>query len=283
MNRRQFVSAAAAVAVGPSGWRDARQPVTARQLVERAGLGAAEGTPDGFKAGDPDRAVTGVAVTAMATLDVLRRAADARHDLVLTIEPVFYTPTDVVGDRSTDPVYLAKRTLVDDRGLTVYRFGRAWRARRPDDRTRALAAALGWTRSAGAGDARVYDVPNESLADVVRRARASLGARGGVRVVGDPRSTVRRVAVAPGTIDLATAVQLLQRADLLVTGELREWEGVEYAFDTGFAGRPKSLIALGLVLSEEPGVRACAEWLATLAGVPARAIVVGDPYWSPVA
>jgi putative NIF3 family GTP cyclohydrolase 1 type 2 len=288
VSRRQFVTAAAALALGASSGGAAPQTITAQQLVDRVRvrLGAAipDGTPDGFRAGDPGARVSGVAVTAMATLDVLRRAADARHDLVLTLAPVFYTPGDTPDGRAADPVYLAKRALIEERKLVVFRFGEHWRARRPDERTRALAAALGWAGTASADDARLHDVPPVTVADVVRRARAELGARGGVRLIGDPRATVRRVAVAPGTIDLATAVRLLQRADLLVTGEAREWEGIEYAFDAGFAGRPKALLALGLVLSEEPGVRACAEWLRTVVPeVPARAIAVGDPYWSPVA
>ena len=63
---------------------------------------------------------------------------------------------------------------------------------------------------------------------------------------------------------------------------MREWESVEYARDQVAAGRRKALILVGRVLSEDPGMRVCADWLKTVApGVPVRHIAVGDPYWRP--
>ena len=41
-------------------------------------------TVDTFKAGDPETQVTGVAVTMMATLDVLQRAVKQRANLIIT-------------------------------------------------------------------------------------------------------------------------------------------------------------------------------------------------------
>ena len=103
-----------------------------------------------------------------------------------------------------------------------------------------------------------------------------------MRVIGKPETPIRRVVVSPGTTSLLAAVENLQHADLLVSGEPREWEAVEYVFDTAFAGQPKSMIAVGRIVSEEPGMRACAVWLRTLVReVPVEAIAVGDPYWKP--
>jgi hypothetical protein len=81
---------------------------------------------------------------------------------------------------------------------------------------------------------------------------------------------------------MAGAVELLQRADLLLCGEPREWEAVEYVFDSTFSAQPKSMIAVGRVASEEPGMRNCAAWLRTLiTDVPVEFIGVGDSYWAP--
>jgi hypothetical protein len=42
------------------------------------------------------------------------------------------------------------------------------------------------------------------------------------------------------------------------------------------------MISVGRIVSEEPGVRACAAWLrALIPEVPVDAIAVGDPYWRP--
>jgi hypothetical protein len=70
--------------------------------------------------------------------------------------------------------------------------------------------------------------------------------------------------------------------DVVVAGEVREWETVEYARDTIASGQRKGLILTGRVLSEEPGMRACATWLEALVPeVRVRHIAAGDPYWRP--
>jgi NAD(P)-dependent dehydrogenase (short-subunit alcohol dehydrogenase family) len=68
-----------------------------------------------------------------------------------------------------------------------------------------------------------------------------------------------------------------------VAGEVREWETVEYARDLHDAGQKKALVLLGRMLSEEPGMNACARWLGTeLPDIRVRWIPAGDPYWRPV-
>src|SRR5216683_2977586 len=70
------------------------QQITARQVIERiqkhVGVPWTQPTVDTFKAGDPDTQVKGIAVTMMATLDVLERAAAAGQNLIITHEPTFY-------------------------------------------------------------------------------------------------------------------------------------------------------------------------------------------------
>lgn len=292
-SRREFLLAAALLSGAPGrltpGVRAPNRPAlggpapTAREVAGRirAGVGVEwqRATVDGFAAGDPGTVVTGIATAAMATLDVLRRAADAGHNVVVTPEPPFYAAHD---GAAGDPVYRAKRALVDERRLVVYRFADHWRARTPDATSRALAAAMGWTERGG--DDRTYVVPATTVGDVVALARARLGARGGLRLIGDARAPVRRVLVSPGTVEWRDTVRRLPGVDLILAGEPREWEAVEYAYDAVSAGRPVAMVAVGRVLSEEPGMRACAEWLRTLVPeVPVRPFAVGDPYWSPTA
>ena len=68
--------------------------VTAQEVVDaikgHVGVEWREKTVDTFKAGDPNAAVTGVAVTMMATLDVLQRAVANGDNMVITHEPVFF-------------------------------------------------------------------------------------------------------------------------------------------------------------------------------------------------
>src|SRR4051794_6004827 len=71
---------------------------TARDIIERiqknVGVAWRTQTVDTFKAGNPNRAVTGIAVTMMATLDVLERAAASGKNLIITHEPTFYNHLD---------------------------------------------------------------------------------------------------------------------------------------------------------------------------------------------
>ncbi len=69
-------------------------------------------------------------------------------------------------------------------------------------------------------------------------------------------------------------------ADMMVTGEVREWENTFYAADMFTAGEKRAFVTLGRVVSEDPGMRVCAEWLKPLAGdIPVRWIPAGDLYW----
>ena len=49
------------------------------------------------------------------------------------------------------------------------------------------------------------------------------------------------------------------------------------------AGRDRALILLGRTLSEDAGMKVCAQWLEPIVpDVPCRWIPTGDPYWTPV-
>jgi hypothetical protein len=103
-----------------------------------------------------------------------------------------------------------------------------------------------------------------------------------MRIIGTSGMRIQRVLLSPGTTSLQTTIDNLPQADVVLCGEPREWEAVEYVADTAAAGQPKGMIAVGRVVSEEPGMRACAAWLRTLVPeVPVEAIPVGDPYWRP--
>src|SRR3984893_560580 len=86
---------------------------TAREVIGRiqkhVGVTWRAETVDTFKAGNPDSPVTGIAVTMMATMDVLERAAANHENFVITHEPTFYNHLDVPeGMAETDPVWAEK-------------------------------------------------------------------------------------------------------------------------------------------------------------------------------
>ena len=293
-SRRELVAAGAAALAwaGTSAWPAAESAasaaeLTAQQVVDRiranAGVAWRETTVDTFKAGDPQTIVTGIATTVMATLPVLRQAAAARRNLIVTCEPTFYNANDDPGPRASDPVHLAKKAFIEERRLVVWRFQDHWAARAPNEFAAALADTLGWARLRTADNPQIYAIPSTTVGALAAHVRARLGVRGGMRVIGHPGLRVRRVFLSPGTTSLQATIENLPKADLILSGEPREWEAVEYVFDTASAGQPKGMIAVGRVVSEEPGMRACAAWLRSLISeVPIEPIAAGDPYWRPV-
>jgi putative NIF3 family GTP cyclohydrolase 1 type 2 len=70
--------------------------------------------------------------------------------------------------------------------------------------------------------------------------------------------------------------------DVLVVGEAREWELVEYAQDSITAGNQKALIVLGHVVSEQGGMKYCTEWLKSfMTEVPIEFVPAKEPFWNP--
>ncbi len=228
-SRREFIVGTAATLLASRVAHGQRGTVTAQQIADRiksnVGVAWRAQTVDGFKAGDPSTPVTGIAVTVMATTDVLRRAAAAGQNFIITQEPIFYAANDDPGNRASDPVYLAKKAVIDELHLVVFRFAEHWNARQPNESAKALAATLKWSGELP-DTPQTYRVPDTTLAGLAAQVRGRLPIRGGLRMVGQPNMRVRTVFLAPGTTSLAMAVTSLQHADVILAGEPREWEAV---------------------------------------------------------
>ena len=253
------------------------QEVIGRIQAQLASQGIAwrEGGRDTFKAGTPETEVRGIATSGMSTFDVLRRAAKAGQNLVVTHEPTFYNDRDVTTDLETDPVYRAKQQFVAEHDLVVWRFHDHAHALRPDPLIAGSARALGWTSYASPDDPRVYLLPPTTLGELASAIARRLGDRG-IRVVGDPAMKVSRVVLGPGY----GMPVLSAAADVVVGGEIGESGGnTEYALDAAAVGRPKAMIMLGHMMSEDHGMQEVADWLRTfLAGLPIAFIPAGEPF-----
>ena len=298
ISRRRFAMLAGTAGIAAPGLAGA-EPLTAEVAVRRiqTALGGdwPSTGPDGFKAGDPSTVVKGIATTAMATLDVLKQAVKTNTNLVLTYEPTFYSRADgrtpeatpgrgAGGFGADDPVVKAKREFIEKNGLVVFRLRDHWQARKENDMVTGLAGALGWSTRRVKDDDALYDIPPATAEATVALIRGKLKLRAGLRAVGDRTATVRRVLLFPGSMTPATMWQRYSEVDLIVAGEVREWENTHYAADVFSAGEKRALVTTGRVVSEEPGMRACAEWLKSVVKeVPAAWIAVGDPYWRPAA
>jgi putative NIF3 family GTP cyclohydrolase 1 type 2 len=281
-SRRAFVLGGASLAAAATGG-----PITAAQVIDRikknVGVPWRAETVDNVIAGNPGTPVTGIATTMMATLDVIERAAAAGKNMVITHEPTFYLHQDRTEPLAGDAAYQFKADFIRKHGMVVFRFHDHWHAHRPDGIALGMARELGWEANADPADLQLFTFPATPLNSLAKQIAARLKIRA-MRVVGDPNLQVRRAIANWGYVSQEPGIQSLARpdVDVLIGGETREWEVVEYAQDVIATGKKKALVLLGHVVSEQAGMKYCAEWLRSfVTEVPVELIAAPEPFWSP--
>jgi len=260
---------------------------TAREIVaaiqEHIGIPWQKESVDTFKSGNPDTAVTGIAVTMMATMDVLQRAAANGQNFVITHEPTFYNHLDVPdGMAESDPVWKEKREFIEKHGMVVWRFHDHWHRRKPDGILAGMVHAMGWEKYQQEGNPYLFTMPEITLEALAAELAKKLGSPV-VRVVGRPEMKVTRIAFSPGSAGFVRETHALQidNVEVLLVGETREWETVEYAADAVSEARKKALIVIGHVPSEQAGMEECARWLKTFVNdVPIEFVPTKQPFWT---
>lgn len=105
-------------------------------------------TCDGIIVGDPSKECTGVALTRCPTARVIRQAADQGCNLLLCHEPTFFDGWDKTDWLEGDPVYLAKKALLEETGMAVYRNHDHLHSDRPDGIFTGVVKKLGWEKYA---------------------------------------------------------------------------------------------------------------------------------------
>ncbi len=236
-------------------------------------------TVDTVKIGDAQQPLRGIATTFMATCEVIERAAAAGANLLITHEPTFYNHLDTTDWLEHDPVYQAKRALIERHGLVIWRFHDHWHMHQPDGIYTGVLRALGWQPAHP--DAPIFDIPPTTLADLAAQLKHKLGITM-LRAVGSPDLPCRRVGLLVGAIGGRVQIDVMSQheVDVLVCGEIAEWETSEYVRDAGLLGFARGLIVTGHAPSEEAGMAYLAEWLGErLPGVPATHLPAGSPFW----
>jgi putative NIF3 family GTP cyclohydrolase 1 type 2 len=258
--------------------------LTAEQVIERirqnVGVPWRTQTVDNIVLGYGATRVKGIATTMMATFEVVKRCISAERNLIISHETPVYMHQDDTLPLAKDPTYLAKKEFIERNQAVVFHFHDHWHARRPDGIGAGMARELGWEKNADPTNPRTYTFPGTPLAEFAKNIQKRLNIRT-MRVVGDPKMPVKKVTTSWGYMS-AVATVARPEVELFVLGETREWEVVEYIQDCIAAGQKKALIILGHVVSEQAGMRYCAEWLKSLVTeVPVEFIAAPEPFWSP--
>lgn len=260
---------------------------TAKEVIEiiKSNLTCkwADKTVDTFKAGDPDTEVTGIATTFIVTIDVLKRALDLNCNLIISHEPTFYNHLDEVDHLKSDPVYQEKLKFIEDNGLIVFRFHDHWHRTQPDGIFKGMINKLGWQEYQVNQDLLVFKFPESTVGEFATQLKGKFD-NSPVRVIGNPKMKFTEVGLSPGAPGYMNHVKMLERDDVevLVAGEVPEWESITYVRDADGLNMKKAMILLGHVNSEEAGMEYLATWLNDiLEDIPTHFVPAGDPFWTP--
>jgi putative NIF3 family GTP cyclohydrolase 1 type 2 len=275
--------------------------MTPRELVDRMiARATAEGSPpparagyrDTFKIGDPDVQITGVATTGMTTFRVLKQAVAEKRNFIIPHEGTWFSDRDEVKDFvENDPLYLAKKKFCEDHGLVIWRNHDLTHRMKPDQMFVGQLRLLGWTPDAPPLINRMPTVtlPQPMKLAALARHVVSRCQVHAYRIAGSPDMMVRKVAVGVGYAfpNFLTDPDV----DVIVGGESQEgtdsslptYDLTQFASDSTALGRPRGLILLGHMGTEDIGMQVVAEWIRGIApDLSVKYMPAGEPFARPV-
>ena len=239
-----------------------------------------EKTCDQLMAGSLSQEVKRIGSTFMATVDVIRKAADLGVNLIITHEPTWFTGRDDTEWLRDDPIYIAKKNLIEETGVAIWRFHDHMHMDQDDGIFRGIDRELGWReyRIKAAGDAPdglfggCYQIPATTLRELATFFKKTL-AMEVVQIVGDPGQPVRRVGIMPGggslglgSENMPMRLMAARDLDLIICGEITEWTLPAYVRDATQLGFAKAILVLGHERSEEPGMKHLGDWMKSIVG-----------------
>jgi putative NIF3 family GTP cyclohydrolase 1 type 2 len=242
------------------------QTMTVQQVMDLI-LATIPGAPfaktvDTLKTGSASQTVTGIVSTMFATTDVIHQAIAAGANFIIVHEPTFYNHLDETDWLKNDPVFRHKYDLLIKHGIAVWRFHDYWHTHRPDGIRTGVMNALGWSKYADRNNPDVLTLSPVPLHKLIAHTKAKLGIKL-VRVVGDPAQSCRRLLLLPGASGGRNQIAAIEKVkpDVVLCGEVSEWETPEYIRDARRQGQTISLVVLGHIMSEAPGMEWLVSWL----------------------
>lgn len=251
-------------------------------IIEKTGAEKVANTVDVIKEGKPDTKVKGIATCMFATMDVLRKAVEKNCNLIITHEPLYYNHFDSTEQFKNDAVFLEKQKFIKDNNLVIWRFHDYIHRIQPDAIISGMAEKLGWTDNQAKDNSYRFSFPPMTLTDLVKGMKKTFP-KNGFHVVGDSTMQLSNVVMVPGASGtMAQIGQLrLPDVDVIIAGEVPQWETYEYVRDAVLQGRKKAIVFIGHINSEESGMEFCADWLSEfVTDIPIHFVECGSSYWT---
>lgn len=219
-------------------------------------------TVDTLKSGSLDIKVRGIVTTMFATVEVIKQAIALNANFIIAHEPTFYNHADETGWLANDDVYQYKAKLLKDNNIAVWRNHDYIHSLKPDGVGMGVLTQLNWAAYYRPDLGNVLVLPPTSLGALIDYLKNKLSINT-VRYIGDPAQSCQKVLFLPGAAGgkrhITEAGKI--KPDVLIVGEIQEWETAEYVRDAQAKGDNLSLVVLGHIASEEPGSEFMAGWL----------------------
>jgi putative NIF3 family GTP cyclohydrolase 1 type 2 len=276
-NRRKFifnlskVAAATAFLTMPfagnaASFFEVNENVTVGQIIDKF-IGQIAGAPfpatvDTLKSGSRDIKVTGIITTMFATIEVIKQAIALNANFIIAHEPTFYNHADETQWLANDDVYQYKAQLLKEHNIAVWRNHDYIHSLKPDGVGAGVLKQLNWGAYLKPELGNVLVLPPTTLSSLITYLKTKLSIDM-LRYIGDPAQHCQKVLFLPGAAggkrQISEASKI--KPDVLIVGEIQEWETAEYVRDARTKGDNLSLIVLGHIASEEPGSEFMVSWL----------------------
>ncbi len=250
------------------------------QIREHTGVTWSGATVDVVKTGDASDRVSGIAVCFMATMDVVKEAVSKGCNMIITHEPTFYNHLDETASFEGNRVFEEKLKFIRDHNIIIFRFHDHIHRMIPDGIEAGMISKLGLGEPMEGLSSPVFRISETSVRDYVNDLEVIFNSTS-IRYIGDPDMRFNTVGLSVGAPSSLSQIAMLENpaVQVLIAGESREWETVEYIRDAVQQGRQKAMILLGHVNSEEAGMLWCTDWIKSfVTEVPVYFIATGEPF-----
>ena len=233
-------------------------------------------TRDKVLYGETDKECTGIVTTIYASPDVIRKAHELGANLIIAHEALLWNHGDHREwlEESQNKTYLAKKKLMDDCGITVWRFhdyihsGIPYKNGYIDGIFYGLAQETGWDDAIINEDisGAVYlECPETTPREVAKLIRKKWNLSG-LKCIGNMDARVTKILVCGHVNEGGDSNALIRRVDkedinLLLPLELIDFTLTEYVKDSAQLGFNRAIIAPGHFNLEEPGMKYMEKWM----------------------
>jgi putative NIF3 family GTP cyclohydrolase 1 type 2 len=251
-------------------------------IIKKTGAAPVANTVDIIKEGNPETQVTGIVTCMFATMEVLKKAVEKNCNLIIAHEPLYYNHLDRTEKFQGDSVYLMKKKYIDDHHLVIWRFHDYIHRIQPDGILSGMVKKFGWEKNSVADNPYQFSFPSITLKALLENLKKTFP-KNAFYVVGDPAMKLSKVMFVPGASGSDRQIYALREGgvDVVVAGEVPQWETYEYVRDAVTQGRKKAIIFIGHINSEESGMEFCATWLRKfITHIPVSYVECGSSFWS---